>query len=151
MTPEQFTKSLTKMSVDVKKFVHAAAPKIAGKTAAEFFTENFAQRQGFLNRSVTPWQEVDRRRPKANGLPRTPRQQTEAGRKILFGKTRNLSRSIDYEVHEGGATVFSDVAYAAYHNDGDGAIPQRQFIGDSAELDKLVMAEIERKLKNIIK
>jgi phage gpG-like protein len=150
MTPEQFTKGLAQMTVDVRKFVHAAAPKIAGKTAADFFTENFTQRQGSLNGGVTPWQEVQRRLPKANGRPRTKRETAAAGRRILFGETRNLSRSIDYETREDGVTVFSDVAYDPYHNDGTDKIPQRQLMGDSAELDALVMSEIERKLKNII-
>jgi hypothetical protein len=30
-------------------------------------------------------------------------------------------------------------------------LPQRQFMGDSAELDKLIISELERKLGKIIK
>jgi phage gpG-like protein len=81
----------------------------------------------------------------------TPRGQTAAGRKILFGETRNLSRSIDYDTANGKVTIYSDVHYAQYHNEGTEKLPQRQFIGDSDEMNRLVIAEIERKLKNIPK
>jgi hypothetical protein len=80
MTPEQFTKSLAQMTVGIRKFTENAAPVIAGKTAAGFFTQNF-DRQGFLNRGLQPWLDVKRRtHPRA-----TPRGQTAAGRRILFG------------------------------------------------------------------
>jgi phage gpG-like protein len=150
MTPEQFTKNLTQMSVDVNKFFNDTgsngAPTIVGKTAVDFFTQNF-DRQGFLNRELTSWTDVKRRtHPR-----KSPRGKTAAGRRILFGETRNLSRSIDYDPKKGNVIVYSDVHYAPYHNEGTSKIPQRQFIGDSAELDKLVVSELERKLNNIIK
>jgi phage gpG-like protein len=146
MTPEQFTKDLAKMAVEVQKFTDNTAPTIVGKTAADFFTRNF-DRQGFLNKGLRSWQEVKRRtHPR-----KTPKGQTAAGRRILFGETRNLSRSIDYEAQKGRVVVYSDVHYAPYHNEGTDKLPKRQFIGDSAELDQLVISELERKLKNIIK
>ncbi|MDR2361586.1 MAG: hypothetical protein LBD91_02540 [Prevotellaceae bacterium] len=150
MTPQQFTDGLSQMAVKIKNFEEKDAPKMAGKTAADFFTDNF-QRQGFLSRGLRAWPEVKRRKPKANGRPYTPRETTAAGRRILFGQTRNLSRSIDYDPQKGHVIVYSDVHYAPYHNEGTDKLPKRQFIGDSAELDKLVISELERKLKNIIK
>ena len=150
MTPEQFTKDLAKMAVKVKNFIEDTgpngAPTIIGKTAADFFTQNF-DRQGFLNRGLQPWPDVKRRTNPRN----TQRGQTAAGRRILFGETRNLSRSIDYDPQKGNVIVYSDVHYAPYHNEGTGKLPKRQFIGDSAELDKLVISELDKKLKNIIK
>jgi phage gpG-like protein len=146
MTPEQFTKSLTRMAVEVKKFTEDAALVIAGKTAADFFTQNF-DRQGFLNKGLTPWPDVKRRTHPRN----TPRGQTAAGRRILFGETRNLSRSIDYDPQKGHVIIYSDVHYAPYHNEGTAKIPKRQIMGDSEELNKNVGSELERKLNNIIK
>jgi phage gpG-like protein len=146
MTPEQFTKELAQMIIEVKKFTEDAAPVIAGKTAADFFTQNF-DRQGFLNRGLQAWQDVKRRTNPRN----TQRGQTAAGRRILFGETRNLSRSIDYDPQKGRVIVFSDVHYAPYHNEGTDKLSKRQFIGDSAELDKLITSELERKLSKIIK
>lgn len=138
------------MAVEVKKFIEDTgpngAPTIAGKTAVDFFTKNF-NRQGFLNRGLQPWPDVLRRTHPRN----TKRGQTLAKRRILFGETRNLSRSIDYDPQKGRAIVYSDVHYAPYHNEGTDKLPKRQFIGDSAELDKLITSELERKLKNIIK
>ncbi|MDR0729155.1 MAG: hypothetical protein LBF19_03405 [Prevotellaceae bacterium] len=150
MTPKQFTKGLAKMAVEVKKFIEDTgpngAPTIVGKTATGFFTQNF-DRQGFLNRGLQPWPDVKRRTHPRE----TPRGQTAAGRRILFGETRNLSRSIDYGPQRGSVIVYSDVHYAPYHNEGTKKLPKRQFIGDSAELDKLVISELDRKLKQIIK
>lgn len=147
MTPDEFTKGLAKMAVDAKRFTDKLAPRVAGKTAADFFTKNFTARQGFLDAVLAPWEDVQRR----TSPRRTPRGKTAAGRKILFGETRNLSRSIGYEAQgDGVAVVYSDVEYAPYHNEGTDDLPQRQFMGDSAELDKLILSELERKLGKII-
>jgi phage gpG-like protein len=146
MTPGQFIKGLARMSVDVRQFTKEYALKVAGKTASDFFAQNF-DRQGFLNHGLKLWKDVKRRTHPRD----TPRGETAAGRRILFGETRNLSRSIDYDVQPKSVTVYSDVHYAPYHNEGTDRLPKRQFIGDSAELDTLITSEIERKLKNIIK
>ena len=144
MTPQEFTEQLKEIGVEIQNLADNDAPGIAGKTAADFFTDNF-QRQGFLNQSLNAWRDVGRRTHPRN----TPKGQTAAGRQILFGETRNLSRSIDYEAGKGKVVVYSDVKYAPYHNEGTDKLPKRQFIGDSAKLNELVIAEIERKLQNI--
>ncbi|MDR3133935.1 MAG: hypothetical protein LBU42_07960 [Prevotellaceae bacterium] len=153
MTPEQFVKNLAQMAVDVNKFINdtgpGGAPTIVGKTAVDFFTQNF-DRQGFLNRGLTPWPDVKRR----THPPKKSKHPTDAVRKILIGHNMEggfLKRSISYDPQPGNVTVFSDAHYAPYHNEGTPKIPKRQFIGDSAEMDKLIDAELERKLKNIIK
>ncbi len=146
MTPEQFTEQLKQIAVEINDLADNEAPIVAGKTAADFFADNF-QRQGFLNQTVSPWADVLRRTKPRN----TPKGQTAAGRQILFGETRNLSRSIDYSTGKGKVIVYSDVHYAPYHNQGADKLPKRQFIGDSDQLNKLVIDEIDRKLKNIPK
>ncbi|MDR0295160.1 MAG: hypothetical protein LBH91_03080 [Prevotellaceae bacterium] len=146
MTPKEFTEQLKEIGIEIQNLADNEAPVIAGKTAADFFTENF-QRQGFLNQSLTAWRDVQRRtHPRT-----TPKGQTAAGRQILFGETRNLSRSIDYDAGRGKVTVYSDVKYAPYHNEGTDKLPKRQFIGDSEKLNELVISEINRKLKEIPK
>jgi hypothetical protein len=127
MKPEQFTKQLEQIAINVQRFADNEAPVIAGKTAADFFTANF-DRQGFLNKSLKMWQDVRRRTHPRN----TPKGQTSAGRRILFGETRNLSRSIDYATGTAGKVIiYTDVKYAPYHNKGTAKLPKRQFIGDS--------------------
>jgi phage gpG-like protein len=151
MTPKDFTAGLERMAVAVQGFVEAQAPRIAGKTAAAFFEENFA-RQGFQAGGLKPWQEVKRRAdPRLAG-------KAAGSRPILIG-TGNLRRSIGYTTGTASATVFSDAPYAAAHNQGTTTagrghattIPKRQFMGESPELNKLVISEIERKLNTIIK
>ena len=146
MKPEEFSKQLAQIGIEIQNLADNEAPGIAGKTAADFFTENF-QRQGFLRQALEAWRDVKRRTHTRT----TPRGQTAAGRLILFGETRNLSRSIDYDTSAGKVVVYSDVHYAPYHNEGTDKIPKRQFIGDSEKLNELVISELNRKLKNIPK
>jgi len=146
MTPQEFTEQLKEIGIEIQDLTDNEAPVIAGKTAADFFTENF-QRQGFLGQALAAWRDVGRRtHPR-----KTQKGQTAAGRQILFGETRNLSRSIDYDAGKGKVIVYSDVKYAPFHNEGTDKLPKRQFIGDSEKLNELVVSEINRKLKNIPK
>lgn len=57
-------------------------------------------------------------------------------------KTGKLKKSI----HTEGNTVKTDVYYASFQNDGTERIPQRQFIGDSKEMDKKMSSIITDKL-----
>jgi phage gpG-like protein len=154
MTPEQFTKNLARMAVEVKKFIEDTgpngAPTIVGKTATDFFAQNF-DRQGFLNNGLRPWQDVRRRQhPRKSVRSEKARSLSYDGMPILV-QSRNLQRSIAPETHKGSVIIFSDAHYAPYHNEGTDKLPKRQFIGDSAELDKLITSELERKLSKIIK
>jgi hypothetical protein len=128
MKPEDFTKSLAAMAMDVKKFLEDdgsnGAPIVAGKTAEDFFRNNF-QRQGFLDNGLTPWQDVKRRTNPRN----THRGRTAAGRKILFGETRNLEGGFGKDVRKGGVVVYNDTEYAPYHNEGTDKNPKAPIHG----------------------
>jgi phage gpG-like protein len=70
-----------------------------------------------------------------------------------------LGRSIKKQIEPGKVTIFSDVPYAAAHNEGTNnagrkrnvVIPKRQFIGDSEtlnkEIEKIIADEIGKILK----
>lgn len=150
MTPEQFKIKLQQQEEELVMAISHDLPVTIGKKAVDLFTENF-QKEGFQDNGVKPWKEVQRRARKARGA--------AGSRKILTGKTGDLGRSIKYEVNSPGeVTVFSDVIYADVHNQGLRAgrgagfqMPQRQFIGESADLDRIIKEEIEKTLNNILK
>lgn len=106
-------------------------PYILGQAAVDAFKQNFLD-EGFFG---SHWKEVKRRQGHARGA--------AASRPILTGNTGNLGRSIDYEVSDNKATVFSDLPYASAHNEGTTTagrnntttIPKRQFIGNHQKLD----------------
>lgn len=150
MSPEQFKIKLEQQKARLAQAINHDLPVIIGKKAVDLFTENF-QKEGFQDNGVKPWKEVQRRARQVRGA--------AGSRKILTGKTGDLGRSIRYEVNSPGeVTVFSDVIYAEVHNQGLRAgrgagfpMPKRQFIGESADLDRIIEEEIEKTLNNILK
>jgi len=149
MTPEQFSILLKSQQAKLAQAINTDLPMAIGKKAVDLFTENF-QKEGFQDNGPKPWKEVQRRTRNVRGA--------AGSRKILTGKTGDLGRSIKYEVSPGKVTIYSDVIYADVHNEGLKAgrgagftMPKRQFIGDSADLDKIIDDEIEKTLNNILK
>lgn len=149
MKPDEFTLGLKKLRLSAQKYINNDAPRIAGRTAVNFFADSFLK-EGFTNRSLRKWVEVKRRQnAKVKGA--------AAVRKILTGETGDLGRSIDYKVGKAMARIFSDKPYAAAHNKGTSKagrnrrvrIPKRQFIGDSYELNQRIIKEVTRKLKKL--
>jgi phage gpG-like protein len=148
MTPEEFIIHLSQFPEKIREEFEAVKEPIA-KVAIDHFTENF-EKEGFVNSTLEPWQEVKRRMdPRVKGA--------RATRKILIGDTGNLKRSIDKEFVPEGILIYSDTPYASAHNEGtDNAgrghsthIPKRQFIGDSKELDEKVKVIIETRFDKL--
>lgn len=90
---------------DFGKVAHqilSTTPRIAATEAVKFFRESFV-REGFLDRSLSPW---------------AKRQSPLGGKRILFG-TGNLMRSIrPRSVSSSNVIVESDTPYSALHNEG---------------------------------
>lgn len=123
--------SLDRFADAIEQAARKDIPDILGQAAVDAFKQNF-QDEGFFG---SHWKEVKRRQGHARGA--------AASRPILTGNTGNLGRSIDYEVSDNKATVFSDLPYASAHNEGTTTagrnntttIPKRQFIGNHQKLD----------------
>lgn len=90
---------------DFSKIAHEITgniPRIAATEAVKFFRESFI-REGFLDRSLSPW---------------SKRQSPLGGKRTLFA-TGNLMRSIrPRSVDPSNVIVESDTPYSALHNDG---------------------------------
>ena len=115
--------SLDRFADALEQAARKDIPDILGQAAVDAFKQNF-QDEGFFG---SGWKEVKRRQGHAKGA--------AASRPILTGPTGNLGRSIDYETSDHEAVVFSDLPYAAAHNEGtttagrnhNVTIPKRQF------------------------
>ena len=101
------------------------------------------QREGFVDNRFVRWKEVQRRTP---GHPRyNPKQQ----QKILVGKASGgLQNTLRIRKATFKEVIISSMGkkYATYHNNGEGNNPQRQFLGNSAKLEKDVQRILKRKL-----
>jgi len=135
------------ISQQLEKF-KASRNKIASAIklmARKHFSANF-NNQGFDGKA---WKNVKRRtnptkRDIKNG---------GATRAILYGKKSGvLSKSITGTVKNWDKIVIgTTVDYAKYHNEGTAHIPKRQFIGDSAILNKKIVNLIEIQINAIFK
>jgi phage gpG-like protein len=148
MNPEQFTVHLNNIATELQQAIGNDLLQTAGNIAAKAFKKNF-QGEGFFGEG---WQEVDRRKPGTKAYKAVEKKHpNDTKRKILTGRTGNLGRSIDYRVVTGAAVVYSDTEYGKYHNDGDGKIPKRQFIGNSPTLEKEIKDAIKERVDAILR
>lgn len=80
---------------------------------------------------------------------RSPR---DATRQTLVGPGRGvLKRSIRARIKGLTITFSTDVPYAQVHNEGQGNMPKRTFIGMEKDLENKIKKEIEQELRNLLK
>lgn len=150
MDAKDFEIKLNRLCEEFPSVINHALPVVIGKKAVDFYEEGF-QNEGFTDQSLVTWQEVKRREePVAKGA--------KGRRPILTGDTKDLGRSIQAEEGTAEVKIRSDKSYASAHNEGttnagrnnSTTIPQRQFIGESQELNRQIEEEIERKLGELL-
>ena len=120
-----------------------ALPAKLGNTAVKFFQDNF-RREGFLDNSLTRWQRRKRETRRSRG-------------KKILQNTGRLRRSIKRLTTTFGRIVIGTrgVDYASIHNEGLNGVafgkypfkmPKREFVGDSATLEKLLKKRISQEI-----
>lgn len=109
MDIQEFKQRLLQKAAELNDFRHRKLPVLVGRTAKDHFQENFRQ-GGFVDGSVHPWQEAQRR--KKGGK----RASTKYG--TLLSGRNHLFSSIKYIPGDSCVTVTNDVEYAALHNNG---------------------------------
>jgi phage gpG-like protein len=111
--------------------------KTMGVEALNHFKGSF-RNQGFTNTVLRKW---------------TGRKRQERGRqRAILVKTGRLKRSVRVVRKTlNSVTLGSDVPYAIVHNEGQGKMPKREFIGDSKKLEKLLIKELNKKVLNAFK
>ena len=115
------------------------------------FLDNF-KNQGFNGKK---WQEVQRRTAGTKAFAGT-KDRGKRTRAILQGKgsgrlRRDVANSVSNGVKNSELSYTLVVAnpYASYHNDGTAKIPQRQFVGMTPKLNRLILSKINEKLYKI--
>ena len=111
-----------------------ALPAKLGNIAVKFFQDNF-RREGFIDNSLTRWQRRKRETRRSRG-------------KKILQNTGRLRRSIKRLTTTFGRIVIGTrgVPYAEVHNEGLGVMPKREFVGDSAKLEKLLQKRISKEI-----
>ncbi len=148
MTPLEFEQHLRRNKEALGRLITRTLPVKAGTIAMQHFLDNFSQ-EGFVDSSLQPWKPSKRKSD-----PKNP----DNAYKTLHSRREYLSRSIKKKTAPGVATVYTDVPYAAAHNEGtDRAgrnhrvrIPKRQFMGQSKQLDDKVRKMIDSEVRKII-
>lgn len=113
ISPEEFFKKIS-------EFADSGIEEKLAKMSAEWFRSGFPE-----SRSDNGGRKTDK---SINGWPKRKKEYLYPA----LNKTGNLKKSV-VSVQN---SVKTDVYYASFHNDGTDRLPQRQFIGNSKELDK---------------
>jgi len=120
-----------------------------GDTALNYFIDQFNKQQ-WRDKTVVKWtslKESTLKYKERKGYGNTPLVNTGDLKEALKNSkvASSWNRGIIFKIN---------IDYASYHNDGgeiDGRPPQRQFIGNSYELNKKIKKVIKHELKRIFK
>jgi len=148
-----------------------------GVESVNHFKESF-ENQGFTDRSLQKWEEVERRKPespwygfKYKGTAQRPGRRSRGRgytnyspaatkRPILSGETQNLMSGIRWRANGRSVEVTASTPYAQVINEGGtikvfgkgtAKMPQRQFMGKSSALNKKIEQKIIKDLKRIMR
>jgi phage gpG-like protein len=125
---KKILKQIEAFKPQLNKMVEAA-----GVLAVNHFTKSFRD-GGFTDESLETWK---------------PRKRAERGKSrailVKSGRLRRSIRSKRFGVLS--VKIMTDVPYARVHNNGEGKMPKRQFIGYSGKLNRSIIAFIDKKIK----
>lgn len=147
MTPEEFEQEVNRHAAQIADAVNRTIPLKVGVAAEKFVKDNFRQ-GGFVNNGLQPWTPA-KRIGKAKGA--------RGQHKTLMSARNHLFSSTGHRVEPATAIIYNDCEYADVHNSGLRAgrgagftMPKRQFIGESAELDRLTEQIMDTEISKII-
>ena len=158
MNEQEFLERITNCAAEIQKSMSRTMPIKAGRIAKDLFQDNFLK-GGFVDGGIHEWQPSKRLGTKNDeGKVVGKAKGTKGEYKTLMSSRNNLFNSIEYRIDDSGVVIENRVPYAAVHNEGLHAgrckgftMPQRQFIGDSEELDEAIEDMIENELTKILK
>jgi len=125
-----------KRKVSALKRTNSRLPRIIAVMSKEFFRDSF-RNQGFTDRSLVKWQQ------------RKPNKKNE-GRAILI-KSGRLSKIQILKASWKFIKVGTLLPYGAFHNQGLGRLPKRQFIGRSRVLTTMIRREIKTEYNKVVR
>ena len=173
----EFQNALSKIKKAIR-YLEKDAAVIMGTEAVNFYKGSF-ENQGFTDRSLKKWEEVERRKPSSPwrgfqygstaAKPRTVKRKASSitnyspaaeKRPILSGQTQELMHSLKWERQGNGVRVYADTPYSKVQNEGgpikifgktSRTLKQRQFMGRSQQLRDKIRSIIINDLKQILK
>jgi phage gpG-like protein len=125
---KKILKQIEAFKPQLNKLVEAA-----GVIAVNHFTKSFSD-GGFTDETIERWK---------------PRKRAERGKsRAVLVKSGRLRRSLrSRRLGNLAIKIMTDVPYARVHNNGEGRMPKRQFIGYSGQLNRKLMAFIDKNIK----
>lgn len=166
MDLKQFQQQLARQQHEIEEAMRRTLPVKVGRLATDHYHENF-RKGGFVDGGLNPWQPTRRQQSGSKSA--------AANYGPLLSSRKNLYGSIKYIPGDYRVKVRSDLIYAAIHNRGGTiiqqrtrkkggkgkkslglpkrvtiVIPQRQFLGESKELDEKIERTIDNELEKII-
>lgn len=139
MTIKDFSLSLAKKQAELNQLVRDKLPVMVGAMAKRHFQDSF-RNSGFTDTALQPWPR-SRRLSDGSGSARDQSPTLLSSRKNLFG-------SINYITRPAAVRVFTNLKYAAIHNEG-GSIPITPKMRRFAWAKYYQEAGIERKSKTL--
>jgi phage gpG-like protein len=143
------TKALRIIGVEGKRFIQK---NFRDEAFTDTTTKNWKARKllGRGEKDLTKYR--TNRRGREGSLTRFGRE--NEGRAILVGFNTGgdkLKNSFSYSIGNQRVVFRTYKGYAEFHNEGTDELPQRQFIGKSAYLDKQIGDKITRELNTILR
>lgn len=159
----QFDEDIKRQARELKEFMDNDVLDIIKVEGLNHFEESF-DNEGFTDSSLKKWdarkttdkrgRDITRYRTnkvgKKGALNNYGRK--NEGRAILTGHAtggNKLRNSLKAQKISDGVEFSTDKDYAQVHNEGEGNMPKRQFMGESKQLDKKIINKIDKSLDNI--
>lgn len=172
-----FQNSINKITQAIS-YLENQAPVVMGTEAVNHYKESF-ENQGFTDKSLQKWDEVERRKASSpwrgfqygSTVPRPGKTKRRSNsitnyspaaekRPILSGQTQELMHSIEWRKEGNGVVVTAKTPYSKVQNEGGQikvfgkttrTLKKRQFMGQSQVLRDKIRAIIYNDLKRIFK
>jgi|ERR1035437_1029146 phage gpG-like protein len=127
---DKLRKKLAQFKAEIPKLID-----IMGVEAKNFAVKSFTD-QGWTDEIFNAW---------------SPRKRNSGAYRAILIKSGDLRRSIRIVGRTSRSiTIGSNSTYGRYHNEGTSRMVKRQFMGDSAQLKRIIRLKLHNRLKYII-
>lgn len=160
---DQFEKDIQRQTKELQEFMDKDLLEIIEVEGLNHFEESF-DNEGFTDASLEKWKprkttdkrgrDITKYRTNKRGKKGTLNSygRKNEGRAILTGHNtggNKLRNSLKAKKVSEGVEFSTDKEYAQAHNEGEGNMPKRQFIGESKQLDKKIIKKVDKTLDKI--
>lgn len=160
---DQFQRDIERQTRELQEFMEHDLLDIIETEGLNHFEESF-DNEGFTDGALKKWEPRKTTDKKGKDITRYRTNKVgkkgnlnsygrkNEGRAILTGHNtggNKLRNSLKAKQIDSGVEFSSDKEYAQAHNEGEGHLPKRQFMGASKELDKKIIKKVDNTLDKI--